>query len=82
MNKNVMHSSFFAKYLMRWNGKVVNPLRPITAGVLDTSGVDSIWTKMVARDEAVFCLSHLPPAYTDLKLNMIFMTQYLKCVRN
>ncbi|CAG8650743.1 7633_t:CDS:2, partial [Paraglomus brasilianum] len=32
--------------------EVINPLRPIAAGVLDTSGSDNLWTKMVAKDGA------------------------------
>jgi len=43
--------------------EIINPLRPIAAGVLDTSGSDSLWTEMVAKDGAVVCLSHPPESY-------------------
>ena len=45
------------------SGKVINSLRPIATGVLDTSGSDSLWTQMVANDEVVVCLSRLPEVY-------------------
>src|SRR6185312_16293120 len=52
----------FATCLMRCI-IVINPLQPIAAGVLDTSGSDSLWTKMVAKDGVVVCLSHPPESY-------------------
>ena len=50
--------------------EVVNPLQPIAAGVLDTSGLDIIWARMTARAKAAvayFC--HPPQEYHNLNVH-------------
>ena len=49
---------------------VDNSLRSIASGVLDMSGFDYLWVRMLARDRNVDCLSRPPSEYTPLKVNM------------
>src|SRR6185295_10971335 len=44
----------------------INPMRSIASGILDTSGVDHIWSRMIASNGAVYCLSNIPEAYTSV----------------
>jgi hypothetical protein len=48
---------------MHTNREAVNPVQPISCGVLDTSGCDSFWRRMIAKDKTVVCLSRCPEAY-------------------
>ena len=50
---------------------MINPLRPIASGVLDTSGSDSLWLKMCEMGQIVECLRHHPPIeYASLNTNI------------
>ena len=45
---------------------IVNPIRPIASGILDMTGVDIIWLKMMLKNGMVGCLSLLPDEYTSI----------------
>jgi hypothetical protein len=49
---------------LRKEVNAVNPLQPIASAVLDMTGADSIWSKMVEMNMSVHCLSHPPEEYT------------------
>src|SRR6185312_6331903 len=44
---------------------IVNPIRPIASGILDMTGVDIIWLKMMMKNGVVGCLSLPPDEYTS-----------------
>ena len=62
----------------------IHPLRAITYGVLDTSGLDGLWIKMLARDQDASYLSHPPKEYAslDITIHDAVTTMYQKLVDN
>jgi hypothetical protein len=67
---------------LQQNIDTVHAIRPIATGVLDTSGADSIWSKMLAADPKVGCLNCLPQEYVDMTVPDAVTTMCQELITN